>query len=531
MLEKFYTDAFDNETALINNNAEFKFKDLKALISSAAAEIKNKKQNIAVSESSNFNFIIKFFACIFTGKNIYLAADLKNLSETGIDYDLFSGTEFKPADFKLNKPDENSIIINFLTSGSSSSPKIIRKSLSNLIKEGEDINKAFNFKGLTAASAVSMMHLFGMTFHLMTPLCGGMKIYTPSIFYPESLNIKNALLAAPPSFLSALEKHRTYFDFPPEYIISAGSKLPDNVFKYFEEKSKVIEIYGSTETGVIAHREHHNEPLKLFDNVSVKVFDNYTEITSPYAYGEHAKINDKTELEGRTLTVKNRTDRILKIYDKRINAESIEIELNKSPLVNESFVLLSGPKPSCLCALSIEGQEFLMQEGMQSLKKQLKNYAARCCEITPQRWKFIDELPRTQAGKINKDLIEHIFSVNLSFPVILNRAASQDKIEYEIYFDRSADFFNGHFPEFKVLPGAVQLYLAKELANAHFKLELGQGQMRRIKFSNIITPARRIKLSLEKTEKAVSYKFFDDEKVYSSGIFDIKNVFKELGCT
>lgn len=531
MLEKFYTDAFDNETALIGNEAEFKFKDLKALISNAAAFVKNKKQNIVISESDNFNFIIKFSACIFTGKTVYLASDLTKLPETGIDYDLFSGTEFKPADFKLNKPDENSIIINFLTSGSSSSPKIIKKTLSNLIKEGEDINKTFNLKGLTAVSAVSMMHLFGLTFHLMTPLCGGLKIYTPSVFFPGSLNIKNTVLIAPPSFLGAAKKHQAGFSIPPEFIISAGSKLPDDVFKYFEEKSKVIEIYGSTETGVIAHREHYNEPLKLFDNVSVKAFEDDTQIISPYAFGSQAEINDKIELDSRTLTVKNRTDRILKIYDKRINAECIETELNKSPLVNESFVLLSAGKPSCLCALSIEGQGVLMQEGMLSLKKQLKNYAASCCEITPQRWKFIDELPRTQAGKINKALIEHIFNVNLSFPVILSRRALPDSIEYEIYFDKSADFFNGHFPEFKILRGAVQLYFAKELANAHFKLELGQGQMRRIKFSNIITPDRSIKLSLEKTEKAVSYKFFDDEKVYSSGVFDIKNVFKELKCT
>ncbi len=531
MLKKFYTSAFDNEILLLTDDSCYSYKTVKSLIISAIEIIQNKKQNIVISEDNNLNFIIKFMACIFAHKNIYLVSDRKKIKDIEVDFDLFDECNFyeiKKTDFP--QIDTRKIIINFLTSGSTAKAKIISKSLYNLIKEAEDLGTELKLKDLTAASTTTMCHLFGMTFHLMYPLVNSLKIYTPSILYADKLKVENLILVSTPAFLNTIEKYKTDFPIAPKYIITAGSKLNDTVFEYLENKTNIIEIYGSTETGVIAHKEHFNERLNLFKNVEIKVNEDNIEVQSPYIYEGKTVINDKAETDGRSLIIKNRTDRIFKIQDKRISAEEIENNLKEHEFINECYITQNAQKLACICVLSKSGQNFLIENGMLKLTKYLKNHIKNYSEIFPQKWKFIDIIPRTQTGKINKELINHIFNLNLSFPVILNRNEIENKIEYEILFYKSCNFFNGHFPEFKILPGIVQLYFAKEFANIHFNLELGQGQWKKIKFSNIILPDSIVKLNIEKKEKYVEYKFFDDSKIYSSGMFMGENVFKELQC-
>ena len=108
---------------------------------------------------------------------------------------------------------------------------------------------------------------------------------------------------------------------------------------------------------------------------------------------------------------------------------------------------------------------------------------------------------------------------NLSFPIILDRELAENSIKYKIFFYNQCNFFNGHFPNFKLVPGVLQLYLAKEFANFHFGLELGQGQWKRIKFSNIIKPDSVVNLKLEHSKKQIIYEFYSDDKKYSSGAF------------
>lgn len=533
MLNKFYNSDFDFDNVIITDKSTYNFKHLKAYINGAMNLIRNKKQNIVICDNDNFSFLIKFFACIFEKKNIFLLSDIKKLPELCFDYDLFIENCFV-CDENYNFPiiDEKNTFINFFTSGSSSNSKIIKKSLYNLIKEGMDLGSELNInKNLNVLSTTTMCHLFGMTFHLMFPLCNGFKIYTPSILFPDNLNIDKSILISTPAFLNTIEKHQIKINVLPEYIITAGSKLDENVFKYIENQTNIIEIYGSTETGVIAHKEHFNLPLTLFKNVNLNSFDDNIEVTSPYIFDNSIKINDKIQLNGRNLIIQNRTDRVLKIYDKRISADELENKLKQNDFVLESFITLYDGKLSCLCALTKQGQNFLLQHGILELKKSLKSYLNSFSDIIPQKWKFIDEIPRNQTGKINKPVINRIFGYSLSLPVILDRIIQENKIQYSIFFYNSCNFFSGHFPNFKILPGVVQIFLAKELANIHFNLDIGQGQWKKIKFSNIIVPDKIIKLSIEKNEKYIEFKFFDDEKNYSMGLFMLDNVFKELQCS
>lgn len=529
MLNIFATNKYDNKIAVNDGDKIYTYSELKKLIAGEILYLTNKKTNVVISEENNFDFIIQFFASIFCKKNIYLISDKTKLNTLDIEYDILdTNTKADVSDYKFPEINPKEIIINFYTSGSSNKPKTIKKSLYNLISEAEDIGKEFNLKNknLTFVSTTTMTHLFGMTFHLMTPLCNGQIIGTKIVSYPEAVEKENTVLVSTPTFLSAIPKFEIPFKIPPEYIISAGSKLDEKIFEKLEKQSKIIEIYGSTETGVIAHKTHYSNDFKLFKNVKLKINTDDIEVESEYLYEDQITINDKVELNNNLLKIKNRTDRLFKIYDKRISADELEQNLKLCEFVQNCHILKHSDKLVCLCALSKSGQEYLLKNNITNLTKKLKQHLNKYSQIIPQKWKYIDELPMTKSGKINKDLITRLFDLNLSLPVILNRHFSESSAIYKIFFYRQCNFFKGHFDEFKIVPGVVQLYIAKELANIHFNLSLGQGQIKRIKFSNIIKQDSIVNLKLERDEKQVSYEFYSDTEKYASGTFLCENIFK-----
>ena len=69
------------------------------------------------------------------------------------------------------------------------------------------------------------------------------------------------------------------------------------------------------------------------------------------------------------------------------------------------------------------------------------------------------------------------------------------------------------------MPGVAQLFFAKEFVRDIFNLNFVPQKVKKIKFSSIIKPEMKVKLRLERGENSVDYKFFDDEKVFSSGTF------------
>ena len=81
-------------------------------------------------------------------------------------------------------------------------------------------------------------------------------------------------------------------------------------------------------------------------------------------------------------------------------------------------------------------------------------------------------MPVNIRGKIDKEFIEKMFGVNFSFPCILDRRTEKESSTYKILFSRDLKFFKGHFPDFPIVPGVVQLYLAEFLTLNSFAKEL-----------------------------------------------------------
>lgn len=108
------------------------------------------------------------------------------------------------------------------------------------------------------------------------------------------------------------------------------------------------------------------------------------------------------------------------------------------------------------------------------------------------------------------------------YPEILFKTLSQNRVELGLRIPKDLYYFAGHFPDFPVVPGVVQLHWAVGFAKDIFKISANVSQARQIKFSNLIRPLDELSLALEHyPEKyAMMYSYKTDQKTYASGRFE-----------
>lgn len=412
---------------------------------------------------------------------------------------------------------ENNEQFVFHTSGSTGEPKTIIKSKDCMLAESRDLAKFFKFSPDTIfVSTVSDEFMYGTTFTVMLPKALNCKVDGERVVYPEDIkDYEKFVFVSTPSFLEKLAKYNYTFKHKPEMIISAGAKLDDKIFGYLEKISKgVTEIYGSTEAGVVAYRQKHNAKLQFFENVK---YINNT-ISSPYFDESELELNDELEFFEDGFIVKGRNDRIVKIQEKRISLDEIERNLNKSNLVKKSYCLKLGDKLCSAIILNNKGEKLLENFGKLELIKAIKK-SAPLNIITPKKWRFLTNLPTNERGKIDGARVKEWFNTNVTYPNIVKLENDGQNAEITLIFPKNSNFFKGHFPDFPILPGVVQLFFAKEFARDIFNLYFVPQKVKKVKFSSIIKPEMKVKLVLTRNEKSIEYKYIDEEKTFSSGTF------------
>ena len=467
-------------------------------------------------------FLELFFASIFASKEIYLQAGASNQLPKSSDFiDIYDNIDeiLNGRDFSKNNYDKtvdtDKIFLNFCTSGSTSTPKIVRKTLTNMFVEAKEILEEHNIeKDLTFYTTTQFPHLFGTTFAFFVPIVNGNTICTKQIKYPEQIDEKEFVFVSTPAFLSRIEKYDNPTEYNPQLIITAGAKLEEKVYNYYKSKSRILEIYGSTETGVIAYKHKFEDKLKLFKNVSLEQTDNdKIKVSSNFFNENYLIINDKVKIhKDRSIEFLDRSDRVLKINEKRINAIEIENNINENKFVKESYCFKHNEALVALVVLTKTTTN--IQDVLFQLKKNLKT----CTDLTVQKWRFLPEIPKTSTGKIDKIKLGKIMDLSLTFPIVKDIEQMGNSCNITLNFPSYANYFRGHFPKFPILPGVVQVYFAHFLAEFYFDIFLNFNEMKKIKFSKLIYPNSDITLSLTNEQDNVKFVYLKEEEILSSGI-------------
>lgn len=107
---------------------------------------------------------------------------------------------------------------------------------------------------------------------------------------------------------------------------------------------------------------------------------------------------------------------------------------------------------------------------------------------------------------------------------VINR--DENAVTLEFMIPASSDFFDGHFPQYKLLPAVAQFEVITRFSRKYFGTQRCVPNIKRIKFSAPIKPDTKIHLELafKKEKNLVSFNMADalvEGKVYSSGSFGV----------
>ncbi|MCR4578930.1 MAG: hydroxymyristoyl-ACP dehydratase [Treponema sp.] len=112
--------------------------------------------------------------------------------------------------------------------------------------------------------------------------------------------------------------------------------------------------------------------------------------------------------------------------------------------------------------------------------------------------------------------------------IVNEKVISKDdnSIALEFVIPITSDFFDGHFPEYKLLPAVAQFEIITRFSRKYFGTQRYVPNIKRIKFSAPIRPDTKIHLELtyKKEKGSVTFNMADanvEGKVYSSGTFSV----------
>ena len=517
ILEKFGSNKFDKEVILLYKDKPLTMTELKQYIKAQCEYFQSlNTKNIVLTYDNGFYFIVNFFAALFAKKEIYLLTDKNRFKDLKFDY-VYAENIAAPIsdrDIIFDTTDIEKASVHLFTSGSTAEPKTIARTFENIEVEAKAIIEEFKLHGkkFTVYSTTAMTHLFGLTMQLFIPLYENFIISTERIEFPEQLdNVKgDYFLVSTPAFVEKMAKYGQNFTKQPFAIYVAGDKLKDSVRDFFNKTTSIVEIYGSSETGVSAYKLN-SKHFRTFKPVAFATDENNCIIIiSNFLEAGRITISDVVEkISDREFDILGRFDRMVKIKDKRVSLIEIETILKKHPKVEEAYCLKHNENLVCAVVSKYVDLE----------EKELKSYLSEYSEIVPKKWRILDEIPKTATGKTDKEKIKHIFDLNLSYPFVFERRKIENGYEADLIFKDKSNFFKGHFDTMPILPGVVQLYFADWFIKEFFHVDTSKKEFKRIKFSNIIKSNQKVTLRITEKDSSFDYTYLSDDKVFSTGIF------------
>ncbi|MBR9873562.1 MAG: acyl-CoA synthetase [Vibrionaceae bacterium] len=411
-------------------------------------------QKIALCFGNSYLFAVGFFACCHAGKSIVLPGNyqpeaLKELSE---HYDLLlhDADVSVPEQVSSQLVEAKSLVettlirekqadqpyvwrelnlaqipVALFTSGSSGKPKAIAKTLKQLDIE---VSILENLWGDTVAnthveSTVSHQHIYGLLFRVLWPLCSARPFSAHNLEFPEQLihhaDAETTLVSSPALLKRLSEEHN---QVAIRSVFSSGGPLPNQAALHSQQLfgSLPIEVFGSTETGGIAYRQQHaaSTPWTLFPGVEAELnHENCLKLRSPhidentwYQTADECYFHDSISFE-----LRGRTDRIVKVEEKRISLVEVEKRLEQLPWVEESVVIPMGESGRLtlvsIIVLNNEGGDVLDELGKGKfwleLRKALRNWLEPIA--IPRKFRVVEEIPLNSQGKRQVAEIEKLF--------------------------------------------------------------------------------------------------------------------------
>ena len=450
-------------------------------------------------------------------------------------------------EIKFGKFDKSKAEMVMYTSGTTGEPKAVYKLFLQFENELFELVKVFGNDWIDRKvySTVNHHHIYGLLFTALLPIATGLPFRNHRIDFPTELNSlsgESAVMASSPAFLKRLSAEADKpigFKCPP-IIYSSGGPLPAEVAKKACELTGMwpMEIYGSTETGGIAYRQSKNGAvwtpfevckMSVAENGCLNIKSSYILEADGFTTGDLVELYD----DGRFLLM-GRSDSIVKIEEKRISLPEVENRLKQTGLVQDVRVVPMTGKRQYLAAaivLNDDGREKFAGASKLSINNYFHDYLLKFIEntVSPKKWRYLEELPQNTEGKIRMRDIQALFNLPESpnFKILKFRR-EPGVLTAKLLFPTTSGYYDGHFPEFKLLPAVAQVDMALRLARNFLDAPKALLKIHRTKFAGPILPEVPVILNVKYDAEAAKVSFNytlvpdaenDVPKVLSNGSF------------
>lgn len=351
------------------------------------------------------------------------------LSETQLECDgpqiiVASGNNTPHNDITLPPIAADSYVALF-TSGSTGQPKKIIKPVTLLDEEARMLHTRFDqrIEGRRVVASVVPQHLYGLTFRIFLPMACGLPLHAAMLYYAEQLSALEPqhryVFISSPAFLKRLDAQLT--PPPVDMILSAGGMLPWKEVKEAQSWLNVWldEIYGSTESGIMAWRQRidNGTSWQLFPGVTLRAEGKEWRLFSPLLNGDEGLLlDDMIELVDDGFRLAGRRGRVVKIEEKRVSLSEVEKRLMALEGVVDAAALpvSRGGRQGIGVVLVLTesarqqwettGGKAQQQAWRQALQPWLESVAV------PRYWRVLDEIPVNSMNKRVYAQLQELFS-------------------------------------------------------------------------------------------------------------------------
>lgn len=559
---------------------------------SAVAKYKN--SHWVLYDSDGFHFLCALFALLSLGKNVAIPsgpgrAEIIAISESN------PGVIGAHSDFsQINTSDlweekfsdaylESDLItcekwgeVNFYTSGSSGKPKIITKTVDQLYLEAAALQQKWQPKeNALLIPLVPHAHIYGLVFAFLFPLVTRASFYLPknsgllgvlskiaaSAHYPLS----ELLVVTSPTIGRQIEKIQLLAeagsagkpDRPAAVsrVFCAGDKLTDdnakNIIKLFN--CPVTEIFGSTETGSVAWREHSKQSKagignlwKLLpglhlaatqeaeDDKNQPSMDRRLAVWGGHvggarkdavATGDQVKLHSRNEFQ-----LIGRNPQVHKIEGKRVSLVQIVETLNGCDLISYAVVLAheKAGKETLYSGvvLSDSGVSEYQQQGKFFVDQSIKKYLIQFFDpvLVPRIIRYLDQEPHDDMGKLPQakliDLLVNPTPPKL--PLVEDIELSQTSLRFSLRIPMELIYLQGHFEHRPIVPAIALVHWVCCLVEGQWPLAIAPGSMKNLKFHSLVTPGLELDLIIKRVEGGIEFLYTTETLKFSSGYIAIQ---------
>lgn len=524
--------------------------------------------------SSSYDFMVALFGAINAGIKAYILPKETHLGlgvlindnnfaeflgESSVDLGESRGDSNKSRNFSnANLADlfsESALDLPFFLSTSGSSKDkgdIIPKTARQMICEAQILCETLGAnENDTFIASATHQHLYGLTHKIFLPLITKATILDNDLKFPELIleycaqslresieskgdscknlcqNLrddsptKNLILITSPTLLKYLSKQPNLRPLSAlKAIISAGAKLESAIRAHFREAINldIFEVYGSTESGIVAFNAHFSDKLMPFRGVNLRVnSDSRLIIRSLWSVNalmsDDFISNDSAKIENGALILQGRIDRIVKFFERRVSLDSLEAQIRDLAIIEDCFVgVVAGQNHAhCIIALSAKGKELFLQSGKKGIVEAIKTLKIK--EI--RHFHIRAKLPYNNQGKITKkDFIACVGEkIVPRFEII---RAERDLLNARSYVDEGSFYFDGHFANFPLVPGFVELSFVVWLAKTH--LHLGENfNIESVKFISFLRPFSEVEVQIERKNNKIYFQILSNKKECANG--------------